>query len=264
MKKFLTLILLVSIAVLTFAQSNLQDVVYLKNGSVIRGIIIEQVPNKSIKIETNDRNIFVYQIEEVEKMTKEPVQGKNNSTVNNFNSNTEYEGEIEKGPKFGIGIYGSPIFPFSPINDFYKMGGGFGAKIYLSSENSAKKTSKFGITLGYSTMKAKDYESVALNIMPIAFFSENCFGTGKIKGVWGYELGGYNLKTSGTMSGYDISDSEMKFGAGFYLGLVAGLTEQLSITSDVKYNYAIYFDDFSNSPSWLSLNIGLTYTFGTL
>lgn len=48
MKKLLTLILLVSIAVLTFAQSNLQDVVYLKNGNVIRGIIIEQVPNKDM------------------------------------------------------------------------------------------------------------------------------------------------------------------------------------------------------------------------
>jgi hypothetical protein len=144
------------------------------------------------------------------------------------------------------------------------MGGGFGAKIYLSSEKNAKKTSIYGITLGYFSMKANDYASVVLNIMPIAFFSEDYFGTGKIKGMWGYELGGYNFKSSGTMNGYDISDSEMKFGAGTYLGLVAGLTEQISITSDVKYNYAFYFDDFANSPSWLSLNIGVTYTFGAL
>lgn len=27
-----------------------QDVVYLKNGSVIRGLITEQIPNKSLKI----------------------------------------------------------------------------------------------------------------------------------------------------------------------------------------------------------------------
>ena len=113
-------------------------------------------------------------------------------------------------------------------------------------------------------MKSKDYASVALNIMPIAFFSEDCFGTGKVKFMWGYELGGYNFKASGTMSGYNISDSEMKLGFGTYLGLAAGLTEQLSITSDVKYNYAIYFEDFGNSPYWLSLNIGLTYTFGAL
>lgn len=47
------------------------DIVYLKNGSIIRGIIIEQIPNESIKIQTQDGSIFVYKMEEVEKMTKE-------------------------------------------------------------------------------------------------------------------------------------------------------------------------------------------------
>src|SRR3954452_12312362 len=54
-----------------FAQQNLQEVVYLKNGSIIRGAIIEQVPNKSIKIQTGDGSVFVYQMDEVEKITKE-------------------------------------------------------------------------------------------------------------------------------------------------------------------------------------------------
>lgn len=47
------------------------DVIYLKNGNVIRGMIIEQTPNVSIKIQTKDGSIFVYKMEEVEKMTKE-------------------------------------------------------------------------------------------------------------------------------------------------------------------------------------------------
>jgi len=47
------------------------DVVYLKNGSIIRGTIIEQTPNVSLKIQTKDGSIFVYKMEEVEKMTKE-------------------------------------------------------------------------------------------------------------------------------------------------------------------------------------------------
>ena len=46
----------------TYAQGDLQEVVYLKNGSIIRGIIIEQQPNKLIKIQTNDGNVFVYNI----------------------------------------------------------------------------------------------------------------------------------------------------------------------------------------------------------
>lgn len=57
------------------AQQLTQDVVYLKDGSVIWGQIIEQVPNVSIKIQTKDGNIFVYKMEEVAKITKEPLKG---------------------------------------------------------------------------------------------------------------------------------------------------------------------------------------------
>lgn len=79
MKKYLTLFLFALISTISFAQDNYQDVVYLKNGSIIRGVIIEQVPNKSIKIETADNSIFVCQFDEIEKITKEkPISKKNN------------------------------------------------------------------------------------------------------------------------------------------------------------------------------------------
>lgn len=77
MKNVKTKLLLVAIALLCnaniFAQSlnDYIDVVYLKNGSLIKGIIIEQVPGKSLKIETSDGSQFVYQIAEVEKFTRE-------------------------------------------------------------------------------------------------------------------------------------------------------------------------------------------------
>jgi len=48
-----------------------QDVVYLKNGSKIKGVLIEQIPNKSLKIQTKDGSIFNYNMDEVEKITKE-------------------------------------------------------------------------------------------------------------------------------------------------------------------------------------------------
>ena len=51
--------------------SQYRDVVYLKNGSIIRGMIIELTPNVSVKIQTKDGSIFVYKMEEVEKITKE-------------------------------------------------------------------------------------------------------------------------------------------------------------------------------------------------
>ena len=65
------------------AQRFYEDVVYLKNGSIIYGIIIEQVPNKSIKVQTKDGSVFVYRIDEIEKFSKvEKVQSSNEDTNN--------------------------------------------------------------------------------------------------------------------------------------------------------------------------------------
>ena len=50
------------------------DVVYLKNESVIKGMIIEQIPNVSLKIQTRDGSVFVYKMDEVLKITKELSQ----------------------------------------------------------------------------------------------------------------------------------------------------------------------------------------------
>lgn len=71
MKKLFLILFCAMSTMFAAAQANLQDVVYLKNGSVVRGTIIEQVPGVSLKLQTNDGNIFVYKIEDVEKMTKE-------------------------------------------------------------------------------------------------------------------------------------------------------------------------------------------------
>lgn len=52
------------------AQSNTQTV-YLKNGSVVTGFVLEEVPGKTIKMKTKDGNIFVYNMEDVERITHE-------------------------------------------------------------------------------------------------------------------------------------------------------------------------------------------------
>ena len=64
--------------ILTKAQKVYQDVVYLKNGSIIHGVLIEQIPNQSVKIKTRDENVFVFKTEEIEKITREEVKGRIN------------------------------------------------------------------------------------------------------------------------------------------------------------------------------------------
>ena len=70
MKKLIFLfILLITTFYLGFSQEYL-DVIYLKNGSIIKGIIIEQTANQKIKLKTNDGSIFVYEFNEIEKIEK--------------------------------------------------------------------------------------------------------------------------------------------------------------------------------------------------
>src|SRR4051812_46840298 len=61
------------------AQHNRKDIVYLKNSSVVKGIILEMIPNGTIKIETTEGSLFVFKMEEVEKMEKEIVSGRGHS-----------------------------------------------------------------------------------------------------------------------------------------------------------------------------------------
>jgi hypothetical protein len=56
-----------------FCQSGMEDVIYLKNGSIYRGVIIEQVPNVSMKIRSAGGNVFAVQMDEVERIAKEDV-----------------------------------------------------------------------------------------------------------------------------------------------------------------------------------------------
>jgi len=45
-------------------------VIYLKDGNIISGTILEQVPNQSIKIKTKSGNIFAYQTDEIDRIEK--------------------------------------------------------------------------------------------------------------------------------------------------------------------------------------------------
>ena len=83
MKRIL-LCLLIALCAISANAQNLQEVVYLKNGSMIRGVVLEQIPNETIKVQTADGSVFVYKMEEVEKITKEAINNSNTQTFNNY------------------------------------------------------------------------------------------------------------------------------------------------------------------------------------
>lgn len=150
MKRFFFILLVVAVSTFNGYSQVAQDVVHLKNGSIIRGIIIEQVPNQSIKIQTRDGNIFVYKIDEVEKMTKDlDVRNNSNSSgySNSYQSKTYnlsgYRGSFDIGYVFGlenVDFYKESRIELSTthgyqVNNYFFVGVGTGIH-YLTSGNS--------------------------------------------------------------------------------------------------------------------------------
>jgi long-subunit fatty acid transport protein len=138
MKKYLVLILFALIATAAFAQSKYQDVVYLKNGSVVRGVIIEQIPNQSIKIETADKNVFVYKMDEVEKIVKEPIKAKRGFSGNGSGLEKGYKGIVEAGYQLGVGEFALDRLKLNiingyQINPYFSVGLGTGLRYYFDS-----------------------------------------------------------------------------------------------------------------------------------
>ncbi|MFA8342787.1 MAG: hypothetical protein ACEPO8_07410 [Rhodothermaceae bacterium] len=83
MKKYILLFLVASISLI--AQEK-QDVIYLKNGDIIKGEIVENVPNVYVRIELTGGTILTYNYDKIEKFTKEFV--KNTSLEKNLNRST--------------------------------------------------------------------------------------------------------------------------------------------------------------------------------
>ena len=74
-KALLTLTLMLVASVTTFAQTT-KDVVYLKDGNVIRGQLVEIIPNKQVKIKTADGSLFVYNTNDVARIENAEIAKK--------------------------------------------------------------------------------------------------------------------------------------------------------------------------------------------
>jgi len=51
-----------------------EDIIYLKNGSIIHGMIIEQILNVSTAIETEDKKVFVFKTDEISEIIRRQIK----------------------------------------------------------------------------------------------------------------------------------------------------------------------------------------------
>jgi hypothetical protein len=71
MKKLLAILTISLLTLAGAAQQSQQDVIYLKNGTVVRGKIVEQLPDHGIKVYTSNRTMVEFKADEIDKMEKE-------------------------------------------------------------------------------------------------------------------------------------------------------------------------------------------------
>lgn len=72
MTRYFLLLALLVIGLSATAQNNMDEVVYLKDGTAMRGLIIEFVPGVSISIQDANRELHTYTMAEVAKIRREP------------------------------------------------------------------------------------------------------------------------------------------------------------------------------------------------
>ena len=110
MKSLFVTGLLSFISVFSLSAQDYQEVICLKNGSVIRGTIVEQQPNVLLKVKTADGSIFVYPMNEVEKITKEEAINRESEKSNRIRTDVKgYRGSVEVGTIVNFRASGIPI-----------------------------------------------------------------------------------------------------------------------------------------------------------
>lgn len=129
MKNKLLIIIAVFISVTALSAQQYSEIMILNNGSIIKGVVVEQIPNESYKIETADGSQFVYQWSDVSKIMKERVSSKPNNDIS-------YRGEVLTGFGFGTGLLPMDRLYLHTVQgvkvgDFFSAGVGIGLNMIM-------------------------------------------------------------------------------------------------------------------------------------
>lgn len=142
MRKILALFICLLFSLCAFAQQWV-DVVSLKNGSVIRGTILEQIPGESLKIQTADGSLFVFKMGEIKSITKDQVSGAVQSPNSTFSSSPSFGNGRMEYSRGDFSLNGKELTE----NEIRQL---VGDEIYTQTYESAVKQRKLGKVLTIS------------------------------------------------------------------------------------------------------------------
>jgi outer membrane protein X len=263
MKIVLTSAFMVMVFITGHAQEY-QSIVYLLNGSIVRGHIIERVPEDYLKIETQSGRVRTIYMEDVKKITRESANKSNteqserkttassrgsysqNRTSSRVRSNYDdnesddyYDDESSlhrKGEKaIGVSVgYGSEIESIA-----------IGAKFNYGITDQIRLSPSFNYFLGKDGLSEWEINAdvhYLFNIAPkVAIYP-----------LAGLTFVGWRFDWGGMFEG--ASSTTTRFGANVGAGIGTQLTDNIGIGLEVKYSVVSDLDQFVPS-------INLTYKF---
>lgn len=222
LKPFLTIITIILITYSANAQE-MQDVIYLKDGSVLHGKIIEIKANESITLQSNCEDTWVINQAEIDKITKEKITIKSliqNNENADFKDRKGFYSNINIGFMFG----GDLDTPFPPLNLMYV--GGYQFKNGLG----------IGLGLGLDLLDE--------TLMPTAIDLNYTFKKSKISHFI-YAQGGYAFSVDTPdpyqYDNYDYYGSDLKSEGGYFInpgfGFKLNINERNAMSFSLGYKF---------------------------
>ncbi len=258
----------------SFAQEGMEDVVYLKNGNVYRGIIIEQIPGESIKIKTVGGNIFSVAIADLQKITKEDkIEIPRPPRPNYVNQNHGYkhlkdDSTRQKFPRKKRGYFfqsqllieavqgGVRIVNGYRFNRFAQLGVGIGADFVIASPSEI-----------FRNMGGDGFRG---NYLPLyLYFSGDILRT-RVTPFYAFE-GGYAWRFGGGFpfgGGFDVADIRGGVMGGAGLGVRFNTKRKVNFSllmnmnfKNVRYNDSYITYDVNGNPITVDRRVRQTLVF---
>lgn len=211
MKRFVICLLALVICA-TICMVMAQDVVYLKNGSVIKGTVVEMVPNQTIKIQTADGSLFVYQTSEVDRVERDS----NKRSVSNDEETGDYlergfRGIIDLSSHYGVGdaednyLLTASFTPGYQITHFLFVGCGAAPTLALYDNKYRDEVETAFILPVYGAIR---FDFINAKVSPFLDIRSGYSITNDCKGFYGYAGAGCRIFRWSLSAGYTYQKNE--------------------------------------------------------
>jgi hypothetical protein len=267
MKLLIKVLVLLFITISCYAQDSYQDVVYLKNGSIIRGTIVEQVSDKMIKIQIADESILVYKIDEVDRIAREPIPA---NLLKNPNSGCLFKRAVTAS--VGLSLPSGHNY----FSDSWNTGLNVGVGYNMPIKNNLFITTNFdfnSIPLNNDKFKESYISGSSINGGTTKIISITCgiqsrteILSDKIDYYLGMEAGLFSLSVSDIKIDYSYSsykysytvssESEKGFQVLFGAGVEYVLSEKMNLLLGFKYGVCLTKNE---NTVYIPVKAGLSY-----